>query len=262
MIKLQKCALPLAALSSLAAAPAACLADDYRAEVRGVYSQLEGPADFPDLDAFSVQGRWYFEPVKTDGLPLAEAAFLGRASSVSVGAARSDTSFATQRVFHLNSQGASIGYYIPDTMFFAGVSASRGERITGISSTVVQKDYDTAWSGVVGVAPLDGLLVTTEFHEHGYDPNLTARYVGKLPNAHYYAGTVRLVDPDGADATFGVDFDYYFDDTFSAGLGYADGAESVTGRVRKFFSPRFSLGGSYTTNDFSDSFSVDVAWRF
>jgi hypothetical protein len=180
---------------------------------------------------------------------------------VSAVAARFESTFGS-RTLKLNAQAASVGYYIPNTMFFAGVSASRGENVTALNSTIVEKEYVTTWSGVVGIAPLDGLLITTELQEHGYDPNVTARYVGKLPNAHYYAGSVSLVDPDQGDTSFGVAFDYFFDHSLSAGLAYEEGSESMTGRVRKFFSPRFSLGGSYTTSDFSDSYNVDVAWRF
>jgi hypothetical protein len=36
----------------------------------------------------------------------------------------------------------------------------------------------------------------------------------------------------------------------------------VTGRLRKFITPEFSVGGSYTNDDFADSFNIDVAWRF
>jgi hypothetical protein len=254
-------ALATAALLSMVSAPAVCLAADYRGDVQVSYARLLGPGDFPDLNAAWIQGRYFFKPVTTDGLPLAEAAFLGRASSVSLAAARSESSFGVG-VFRLNSQSASVGYYIPGTMFFAGVSASRNEHITALNSTIVLTDYDTNWSGVLGITPVDGLLISTVLRERGYDPNITARYVGKLPNAHYYAGSVSIVDPDQGDTSFGVDFDYYFDESFSAGVAYQDGSESLTGKVRKFFTPRFSLGGSYTSGDFVDSFNVDVAWRF
>lgn len=253
-------ALAAAGMLSMAATPAVCLAADYRAEVQGSYARLIGPGDFPDLDASWIQGRYFFSPVRTDGLPLAEAAFLGRASSVSVAAGRSESSFGVG-VFRLNSQAASVGYYIPGTVFFAGVSASRYEHITALNSTTVLTDYDTRWSGVLGITPVDGLLVTTVLRERGYDPNITARYVGKLPNSHYYVGTVSVVDPDRGDTAFGAEFDYYFDDTFSAGLAYQDGSESVTARLRKFITPRFAIGGSYT-DDEANSFSVDIAWRF
>jgi hypothetical protein len=199
--------------------------------------------------------------VKTDDVPLAEAAFLGRASHVSALAARFEGSFGNQ-VFHLNSQAANVGYYIPGTLFYVGVAAARNQHVTGISSTIVQKDYDTNWSGTLGIAPLDGLLITTRLSENGYDPNITARYVGKLPNSHYYSGSVSLVEQDQGDTSFGVELDYYFDDTFSAGLAYRDGSESLTARARKFITPRFSVGGSYTDDDIADSFNIDVACRF
>lgn len=259
MSKLRNIAPALAVLVSIAA-PAVSRADDYRAEVQGTYARLIGPGDFPDLNAYWVQGRYFFAPVKTDGLPLAEAGFLGRASSVSALAARLESSFGGD-VYHLNAQAANVSYYIPGTMFFAGVSASRNQYVSAVSSTIVQKDYDTNWSGVLGIAPLDGLLVTTTLRERGYDPNITARYVGKLPNSHHYAGAVSVVDPDRGDTTFGVEFDYYFDNTFSAGLAYQEGSESLTARMRKFITPRFSIGGSYTDDD-ADSFDVSVAWRF
>jgi Putative general bacterial porin len=261
MIKTRNPALVWTALLSMAVGSAACLADDFRSEMRGAYSRLIGPQDFPDLDAAWLQGLWFFAPVKSDGVPLAEAAFLARASSVSAAAARSESSFGVS-VFRLNSQAANVSYYIPRTRVFAGVTASRNQHVTAVSSTIVQKAYDTRWSGTLGIAPLDGLLVTTDIPEHGYDPNISARYVGKLPNSHYYAGSVRLVDPDRGDTSFGVEFDYYFDHTFSAGVAYQDASESLTGKMRKFFTPRFSLGGSYTSDEFVDSFTVDVAWRF
>src|SRR5512133_1404095 len=84
-----------------------CVADDYRAELQGTYSRLQGPADFPDLDAIWLQGRWFFAPVKTDGVPLAEAAFLGRASYVGALAARLEGSFGNS-VFETHSQVANV----------------------------------------------------------------------------------------------------------------------------------------------------------
>jgi hypothetical protein len=252
-------ALAVAILS--AAAPAVGLAADYRAEVQGTYTQLQGPSDFPDLNAAWVQGRWFFSPVKTDGVPLAEAGFLGRASYISALVARLESSFGVG-VHELNAQAANVGYYIPGTMFFAGVSVSRNQYVSAVSSTVVLKDYNTSWSGALGIAPVDGLLISTVVTERGYDPNIMARYVAKLPNSHYYAAAVNIVDPDQGDTSFGVEFDYYFDDTFSAGLAYEDGGETLTGRVRKFFTPRFSVGGSYTNDDYFDTVNVDVALRF
>ena len=201
-----------------ALAPAAALADDYRFEVKGAFDRHMRSNDgdsAADLDAATLAGTWYFAPVSTDNVPLAEAAFLGRASSLSASATQFDF-LGT----HLDAQGASVGYYIPGTMFYAGAGVSRDETLIGISSTTVVTEYNTNWSGTLGIAPLDGLLLTTDFQEHGYDPNITARYVGKLPNNHFYAGSVNLADNDDVGTTLGLDFDYYFDDSTSLGRGF------------------------------------------
>jgi hypothetical protein len=233
-------------------------ADDYRFEVRAALDRDQPDGDFPGGDPQTLQlsGTWYFAPVSTEAVPLAEAAFLGKASNLSAVAARFE-------VFdeHLNAQAANIGYYFPGGLFFASAGVSRSQNITAINSQVVLKETNTRWFGALGVTPLDGLLVTTDFDENGYDPNITARHVGKLPNAHFYAGSVGVVKPDGGDTFFRLDFDYYFDDTTSAGIGYADGSEAITLRGRKFFSQAWALGVSAYTADGADGFNIEVTWR-
>ena len=235
-----------------ALAPAAALADDYRFEVNGTFDRFSTDSD---LDVATLAGTWYFAPVSTDIVPLAEAAFLGRASSLSAIAAQVDL-VGTQT----EAQRASVGYYIPGTMFYAGVGVSRNEDLIGLSSTMVLTEYNTTWSGTLGIAPLDGLLLTTDFQEHGYDPNITARYVGKLPNNHFYAGSVNLAD-DHYGTSYGLDFDYYFDDSTSLGLGFDDVGNRWELRGEKFFSKSWAAGVSAYTADRIDGFGVHVTWR-
>ncbi|HUQ08902.1 MAG TPA: putative porin [Steroidobacteraceae bacterium] len=253
-------ALPLALASAIALALASttALADDYRVEARATYTRDELP-NFNivgDPQMFSLGGAWYFAPVSTDGVPLAEAAYLGHASYVGAVAARFEV-YGTD----LYSQAASIGYYIPGTMFFAGVGASRDEQAIAVSSTTVLTDYRTTWFGTVGITPLDGLMITTNLRERGYDPNITARHVGKLPNGHFYAGSVNLVDPDDGDTSFGVDFDYYFDDSTSLGVGYDDGGERFELRAEKFFSGSWAAGVSAYAADGANGLGLHVTWR-
>ena len=131
----------------------------------------------------------------------------------------------------------------------------------------IRDRYSTTWSGTLGIAPLDGLLLTTDFEEHGYDPNITARYVGKLPNNHFYAGSVNLVyyddvaTPFDARMPYGLDFDYYFDDSTSLGLGFDDVGDRWELRGEKFFSKSWAAGVSAYTADFDDGFGVHVTWR-
>jgi len=248
----------LAPVLLLALAPAAALADDYRFEITGAFDRDLPAGDFfDDIDTTTLSGTWYFKPVSTDGVPLAEAAFLGRSSYLSAIAARFDGFFDT----HLNAQGASVGFYIPETIFFVGGGGSRGQAVTAINSTIVQKEYFTSWFGTVGVAPLDGLLISTHLEEGGYDPNITARYVGKLPNSHFYAGSVDLVDPDGGDISYRADFDYYFNDSTSLGVGYAHNGDVIELRAEKFFSKTWSAGVSAYTSDGQEGFGFNVSWR-
>lgn len=249
----------LAVLASLAAfaMPAVSLADDYRFEVRGAFDRdSTGSDSFGDVDILQVNADWYFAPVSTEGVPLAEAAFLGRASNLNVSAARIDI-LSTD----LTALGAKVEYYIPNSIFFASVGVSRNQTLLALNSSMVVREYDTTWFGTLGVTPLDGLLVTTNFDEDGYDPNLTARYVGKLPNAHYYAGSVSVVDPDLDDVSLGVDFDYFFDDSTSVGAGYADGPDRLEVRAERFFASNWAAGVSVHTADGSDGFGVFIKWR-
>ena len=252
MIKLRTLAL------LLALAPAATLADDYRFEARGSFTRDMPEFDAPvgDPEILSLSGTWYFAPVATDGVPLSEAAFLGRASYVGAIAARFEL-FDT----HLDAQAASIGYYFPGTMFFAGAGVSRSEQVIALNSTTRLTDHFTQWFGTLGIAPIDGLLITTELGEGGYDPNLRARHVGKLPNSHFYAGSVSIVDPDEGDTSIGVDFDYFLDDSTSVGAGYQDGPDRLEVRAERFFSGTWAAGVSAYTADGSDGFGVFIKWR-
>ena len=236
-----------------ALAPAAALADDYRFEAKGAFDRYRTDSD---LDVTTLAGTWYFAPVSTDNVPLAEAAFLGRASSLSASAAQVDLLGN-----HMNAGSASVGYYIPGTMFYAGVGVSRDEVLILLSSTTALTEYRTTWSGTLGVAPLDGLLLTTDFQEHGYDPNITARYVGKLPNNHFYAGSVNVADDDYDGTSYGLDFDYYLDDSTSLGLGFDDVGNRWELRGEKFFSKSWAAGVSAYTADRIDGFGVHVTWR-
>ena len=257
----------LGSLLLIALAPAMALADDYQFEVRGGFDQ---GSDL-DIDVASLGGAWYFSPVSTNDVPLAEAAYLGRASFLSGGLALVDFLDTT-----LDVQNLKVGYYIPNTMFYAAVGALHEEYIVAASSTFTETRDDTRWFGSLGIAPLEGLLVTTEFREDGYDPNITARYVGKLPNNHFYAGSVSIADMGfggRSDMTYGIDFDYYFDDSTSVGVGFdhgirpdsaggfVGGADRLELRAEKFFSKSWAAGVSAYTSDFDDGFGVHVTWR-
>ena len=228
---------------------AAAQADDYRFELAGSFDRLSID-NSPDADIFSVGGIFYLKPVPTDGLPLAEAAFLNRSSFVSATLARLDFAGENADLFD-----ASFGYYIPNTMFYARVGVTKVDEDLGA-------DDDTIVNGSFGITPIDGLLVYTDFSEDGWDPNATAKYVGKFGNDHYYNAIVSVLDPDEGDVDIGLDFDYYLDHTFSIGGGVSSGSDNITVRAEKFFMPNFAVGGRVFFGDDGDGLGATVKWRF
>jgi hypothetical protein len=240
---------PFGVAATLAFPGMSAIADDYRAEVRlsGQRVDLDNASD--DIDVIGATGTYYLEPVRTDGLPLAEAAFLGRSSFVSAGAARSE--LGDEKIDILS---ASFGYYVPNTIFYGRLGIAYLDDFSPGDRSIV--------NGTFGVTPFDGLLLTTDFDEDGWDPNIAAKYVGKLANSHYYAVTASAVDPDGGDTAVGVDFDYFLDLTFKVGGGFNSGDDRFTIRAEKFFTPSFAVGGSLFTGDEVSGFGAQVAWRF
>jgi hypothetical protein len=226
----------------------AALADDYRGEVTLFGDRVEPDGDFPHVDQFAAVGTYYLEPVRTDGLPLAEAAFLDHSSFVHGSAVRSEIGDEKIDIF-----SASLGYYMPDTIFFGRLGVSYADDFEGDQTNI---------NGSFGITPLDGLLLFTNFDEDGWDPNVTAKYVGKMANAHYYAITASAVDPDRGDTSVSLDFDYYLDNTFSVGAGYGSASDDFSVRAQKFFTPSFAVGGHVSTGDDGDAFGANVTWRF
>ena len=233
---------------ALAGGSMSAFADDYRGEVTLTGDRTNPDGNAPDVDTFTALGTYYLAPVRTDGLPLAEAAFLGRSSYVSAAAAHVD--FGPDDA---DFYAANIGYYMPNTIFFGRLGVARSEFTGG---------GDTNFNGTFGITPLDGLLLTTNFDEHGWDPNISAKYVGKMANSHFYSITASAVDPDQGDTDVGLAFDYYLDTTFSVGAGYGSAADSWSLRAQKFFTKNFAVGGHLTTSDDGDGFGASVTWHF
>jgi hypothetical protein len=229
-------------------------ADDYRFELglSGDHVNVDLP-DEPDanLEAFGISGTFYLKPVPTDGVPLAEAAFLNRSSYINAGLVGFDGGRGDEfDIFYTN-----FGYYIPNTMFYGRIGLIKADDDLGA-------DDDTLVNGSVGVAPIDGLLVTTNFDEDGWDPNVSARYVGKFGNDHFYAATVSVTDSDDENVDVGLAFDYFLDHTFSVGGSVSSDLLEV--RAEKFFWPNFAVGGRVYSNDDleGDGLAATVKWRF
>jgi hypothetical protein len=253
MLTFRKSTLHLLGVAALAAA-AAQADDEFRVQAQLVYDKYELDEEaLGDADTTSLSGTFFFDPVSTVGVPVGEAAYINRASFANVTFVQADAGDDVEA----DVMAASVGYHVPNTIFFGRVGVTRTDVEAGGFS-----DDDTSWNGTVGIVPIPRLFFGTDFTEDGYDPNLTVRYAGKLSNDHWWAGSVSAVEPDDdeGDSSVGVEFDYYFP-SFKLGAGFNSGSDRISGRAEFGLPSGFALQGSLYTDDFGDGFALQLTWR-
>lgn len=203
----------------------AAVANSYQAEVGADYTDVENGDG-----AFGIHGEFHFSPVQTRNHPLAEAAFLERSSNVYA---------AADNDFDVLTVGGEL--YVPDTMFYVGGRVARVDNSGG---------DDTTLFATLGLTPIDGLRITTEFSEDGYDANISAKYVTSLGGGNFVNLEGGFYEGDVED-TLTLAGDFYIDRTFSVGAMYADyGFDEFTLRTEKFFNNEVSGNLSFTDSDF------------
>jgi hypothetical protein len=231
----------------LAASAAAQADDEFRVQAQLGYDKInfDGPGD-EDVDAFALSGTFFFEPVPTAGVPVGEAAYIARSSFANVVGSKIDFGDGD-----LDVLAANVGYHVPNTIFFGRV---------GVAQADFDGEDDTSWNGTVGIVPIPRLFFGTDFTEDDYDPNITARYAGKLENDHWWAGSVSAADPDEGDTDVGVEFDYYFP-SFKLGGGFNSAGDTWNARLEKGLPGGFALQGELFTGDGTDGFGLVLTWR-
>lgn len=214
---------------------------------------------------FDLNGTYYFNPVQDKNAPLAEAAFVNRASNVSVGA-----NFADRGNVDDNTYGAGVEYFVPNSDFYLGGNISQNE----VSVDGSNRDFDTTYyAAEVGYLPVPNLLVAVGVKgydndvDDGVDPTIRAKYVTQLggKDVNLEAGA-SFGDLD----EFNLAADYYLDKTFSVGADYytndiTDQSEFGV-KARKFVNQQTSLEGrigfgEVGSNDYN-SFGVAAKYRF
>lgn len=262
---MKKLAIASALLSALAVTGTA---HAYQAEV-GASAAYVDPDRGSSGSEFGVNGTYYFNPVQTRNSPLAEAAFLDRASNVSVQA-----SFADRGETDDNTYGIAAEVFIPNSDFYVSgnVSQNEQERINFLGQ---KYDFDTTYYGAeVGYLAAPGLLIAAGLkgydndNDDGVDPTIRAKYVTSLSNGkniNLEAGAA-FGDLD----EFNVAADYYIDKTLSVGADYYNNDVSDRSEfgitARKFFNQQVSLEGrvgfgEQYNNDYN-SFGLAAKYRF
>jgi len=227
------------------------IADSYQAEISGGLTRLDVEGDGNKSNVYDLKGVYHFNAVNTTNLPLAESAYLGKNSNVFAGLIDYPKQHGNPSA-QLYQVGAE--FYIPENFLYVKAGATR------VSSGSYR---DNDWFTAIGITPIDGLLVTTQYyHEDGYDANVHAKYVTDIGGGQFINVEAGVTDADAGTVTH-VGGDYYIDRTFSIGADVVDGDdENYSVRARKFFTESFSGEVSYTDYDYDNAVSVGVAVRF
>lgn len=201
----------------------------------------------PDVDATAFNATYYFDPVVTDGMPVPEAAFVTRKSYVNATMSHAEFGNADGDVLVANA-----GFHVPDSIFFGRIGLVREDVSNG--------GNDTSWNGTVGIVPVARLFFGTDFHEDGYDPNITARYAGKLANGRWFSASVNAADPDAGDTVVGFQADYYLDG-IAFGGGFSTGSDRWNVRIDKGLPNGFGFLVRYYGEDGGNGVGAMLTWR-
>jgi hypothetical protein len=303
-------------------------AQSYQFEGSANYSHDKGNKPFTSKgDQASFYGSYYFSPVTTDNHPLEEAAFLEKNSSVSLAYLNGKSTESNtydggffRAKYDSESKNSvvlvSASTYLLDGLVYIGGVVSYFDT-KNTNTTVVASDTfsdlnytettkgtesDDDWRINLGMAPVTGLLIWSEFQKDidvDKSWNLNAKYVlefngsalniqgGLGKNAYAFLSTSFAVDTNSVKLNFvGIEGeddeglnsvyligDYYFNNTLSLGLGVSDyNGDSDSGfentdnsyliRSKYFITETFSIQAEYLQEDFQDTFSIGAAMRF
>ncbi len=191
---------------------------------------------------------YYFSPVKTAGVPLAEAAFLGRNSNVSA--------YTFRDINDQDSNGHNIGgeFWFKDLYVDAYSQKNYGQNF---------------YSARVGYMVNDGLLLTLGTVHSASDSAsqyaVDAKYVGKLGD-HFVGLNAGLVKYQGEYYT-SLGGEYFFTPAFSlnASVFTSEVSEFDTRYqvgAKHFFNPQFSVGLQHAKQGSDKTTTLEASFRF
>ncbi|EHU1439934.1 putative porin [Acinetobacter baumannii] len=267
-------------------------ANAYQTEVGTMYEFTD--MDGGEVNSFGINGKYYFNPVETKNYPLAEAAFLNKASNIGAGYTYSkvedDQDYAK---LEYNSVGIVGEYFVPNTPLYLSGAFNRTKREVTVDDLGSVNDNGNGYAVEVGFLPTDDLLLAagvTDLSE-SFDPVQASKYgfITSFANAT----TVTGEDDDtavtlrakyitqisgfytnfegqtyiGDETTYRLGADLYLDPTLSIGASFADSTAEDSDtifslRAQKFFTPQVAVGLTYTTVDDANSFGINGTFRF
>jgi hypothetical protein len=273
------------AAAGLLTAPFA-LAATYQSEISATYADIDISDDSEEGYLVGLEGKYYFAPVDTANHPLAEAAFIQKASNVYLKLGNYEFKDEGDRL-DIYQRSLGVDFYIPNSMFYVGAGVNEYKsKYTWPSDEDSNAGSDSSkwnseWFVKAGIAPVTGLLVWSEFTEDvdvSDEWNINGKYVIPLSGEQAlnveasYENSYDLID------TLAVAVDYYLDRNLSLGAGFINYSYDTVGddtggygddsntdyliRARQFFTDNASLELSYTDGDFESSLVLGGTLRF
>ena len=258
----------------------------YQAEINANYENTSFDGDSEDLDTFGISGKYYLNGVNTKNSPLAEAAFLSKASNIGLGYANSSID-EDGADLEIDTVGLNGEFFIPNSQFYVSGSLNRSE-VTVESEFGKASDDNVGYALEAGYLPVDGLLIAAGVAKENLDPmyvskngfidtfsnisavaddtavTLRAKYVTQIGN-HFtnFEGATYF----GDETAYRLGADLYIDPTLSVGVSFMDTTfddfDTVWAvRAQKFFTPAIAVGLNYTTTEDADSYGINGTLRF
>ncbi len=258
------------------------LAATYQSEISAAYADIDTNDDPEEGYFVGLEGKYYFAPVDTKNHPLAEAAFIEKASNVYLNLSNYELKDTGDRL-DIYQRSLGVDFYIPNTMFYLGAGVNEYKSkytwpVNGNSDAGSDSSkWDSTWFVKAGIAPVTGLLVWTEFTEDinvSDEWNINGKYVIPLSGeqALNIEASYEKSDISYADDIITGAVDYYLDRHLSLGAGFINTSfdsssdnESTTDyfiRARNFFTDNVSMELSYTDGDYESSLMLGGTVRF
>ncbi|RZF56808.1 putative porin [Acinetobacter halotolerans] len=282
----------LSLVTAIFASVFALNANAYQAESTVSYEHID--MDDGKGNSVAITGKYYFSPIQTRNAPLAEAAFLNKASNIGGGFAYNKLEDDEDLIeLQFNSLGVTGEVFIPDTQFYVSGALYRTNTKVTVPLFGSDSKAHNGYALEAGFLPINGLLFAVGVADlsKSFDPVQLAQY-GFITN-FMNSATVSGKDDDtavtlrakyvtqigdhytnfeaqsyfGDETTYRLAADLYLDPTLSVGISFADStaddSDSIFNiRAQKFFTPQVAVGVGYTTIDGADSFGINGTFRF
>lgn len=183
--------------------------DEFQFEVAALYIQ-EKNDDFK-FQAYGGYAGYHFTPVPLSSLPWAEAAFLARSSSISIGLIRTDYNLDFEGLGEITGDGymvsGNIEFFVPATPLYLSADLIRMK--TTLESTNYElESVNTDFSGRIGILPIQGVLIGA-LYGRSVDKRdgaiATILTIDEEDTTYYYGGFLKIVQPIGGNMAFGID---------------------------------------------------------